>query len=322
MKAIRVHSFGDPSVLELEEVETPRPGRGEVLVRIAAIGVNYMDISQRIGRYGAQVPFIPGAEASGTVDALGEDARRVAVGDRVTYSGVPGAYAEFSVVPAELLIKLPDGMGFEQGAAFPLQGMTAHYLLHEYYHVADGTTVLIHAVAGGVGLLATQLAKHLGARVVGTTSSEAKASAAKDVGADDVILYTQMNFVEEALRLTNGKGVDLILDGVGKSTFPGDLEAVRVRGTVVIFGASSGPAEPIAPNSLQPRSLILGGGRLLNFIATREELERRANEVMNGMQAGWLKLKIYRVLPLAQASEAHRLLESRQTIGKLVLTTQ
>jgi NADPH:quinone reductase len=320
MKAIRVHSFGDPSVLQLDEVETPRPGRGEVLVRIKAIGINYMDIYARMGRYGATLPFIPGAEASGTVEELGQDVRGVAVGDRVAYTGVPAAYAEFSVAPAERLITLPEWMSFETGAAFPLQGMTAHYLAYEYYHIGPGTAVLIHAVAGGVGILAAQIAKHLGARVIGTTSSEQKASAAKEVGADDVILYTKTNFVDEAVRLTNGKGVDLILDGVGKSTFAGDLEAVRVRGTVVIFGSSSGPAEPIAPNSLQLRSLLLGGGRLLDFIATREELERRANDVMNAIRAGWLKLKIYRVLPLEQAKEAHRLLESRETIGKLVLT--
>jgi NADPH:quinone reductase len=251
---------------------------------------------------------------------LGQDVRGVAVGDRVAYTGVPAAYAEFSVAPAERLITLPEWMSFETGAAFPLQGMTAHYLAYEYYHIGPGTAVLIHAVAGGVGILAAQIAKHLGARVIGTTSSEQKASAAKEVGADDVILYTKTNFVDEAVRLTNGKGVDLILDGVGKSTFAGDLEAVRVRGTVVIFGSSSGPAEPIAPNSLQLRSLLLGGGRLLDFIATREELERRANDVMNAIRAGWLKLKIYRVLPLEQAKEAHRLLESRETIGKLVLT--
>jgi NADPH:quinone reductase len=320
MKAIRVHSFGDPSVLQLEEVETPRPGRGDVLVRIKAIGVNYMDVYARTGRYGAALPYIPGAEASGTVEALGQEVRGVAKGDRVAYTGIPAAYAEFSVVPAERLIALPDWMSFEVGAAFPLQGMTAHYLAHEYYHIAPGTAVLIHAVAGGVGLLAAQIAKHLGARVIGTTSSEQKASAAKEVGADDVILYTKTNFVEEAIRLTNGRGVDLILDGVGKSTFAGDLQAVRVRGTVVIFGSSSGPAEPIAPNSLQARSLLLGGGRLLDFIATREELERRAGDVMNAIHAGWLQVKISRVLPLAQASEAHRLLESRETIGKLVLT--
>lgn len=320
MKAIRVYSFGDPSVLKLEEVETPCAERGEVLVRIAAIGVNFMDIYQRVGRYGAQVPFIPGVEAAGTVEALGADVQGVAIGDRVAYTGVPGAYAEFSVAPVERLIGLPEWISFEQAAAFPLQGMTAHYLTHEYYRIGPGTVTLIHAVAGGVGLLATQMAKHFGARVIGTTSREEKAAAAKEVGADDIIFYTKVSFVDETMRLTQGKGVDLILDGVGRATFPGDLEAVRVRGTVIIFGSSSGPADPIAPNRLQTRSLILGGGRLLDFIATREELERRAGEVMNAIRDGSLKLKIYRVCPLEQASEAHRLLESRRTIGKMLLT--
>jgi NADPH:quinone reductase len=319
MKAIRVSKFGAPDVLVLEELERPRPGKGEALVRIAAAGVNYRDIYERTGRYGGEPPLTAGAEGSGTVEAIGEGVTEVRAGDRVAFTGLDGTYAEYIAAPADRLIPIPNSISFEEAAAFPLQGMTAHYLVHDFYHIREGTTLLVHAAAGGVGLLVTQLAKHLGARVIGTTSTPEKAAIAMGAGANSVILYTQTDFVEETKRLTNGTGVDLVLDGVGKTTFPGSLQAVRIRGTVVIYGSSSGPADPIAPNSLQTRSLMLGAGTLPNFIASREELLRRANDVMNGLREGWLKLRIDRTFPLTQAADAQRLLESRGTSGKLVL---
>jgi NADPH:quinone reductase len=320
MKAIRVAAFGGPEVLAQAEVGRPEPKAGEALVRIAASGVNYMDVGQRRGRPGQQVPYTPGGEASGTVEAVGDGVDAVKPGDRVMYAMVPGSYAEYAVVPAARLVAVPAEFDLVEAAALPLQGFTAHYLLHEFAKVGPGTTVLVHAAAGGVGLLLTQYATHLGAHVIGTTSSEAKAANAKAAGARDVILYTQTNFADEVKRITGGKGVDLILDAVGKTTFPGDLEAARIRGHIVVYGGASGQPDPIVPNSLSPRALTLSGAGLANFIATREDLLRRAAAVIAGVREGWLKLKIDRVLPLAQAADAHRALESRTTSGKLLLT--
>jgi len=320
MKAIRVTAFGGPEVLTLADVETPVAGNGEVLVRVAAAGLNYMDVGQRRGRPGQTVPYTPGGEASGTVEAVGAGVEGVKVGDRVAYAMVPGSYAEFVVVPASRLLALPADLDLVRAAALPLQGLTAHYLLHDFASVGPGTTVLVHAVAGGVGLLLTQYATHLGAHVIGTTSSAEKAEKAKAAGARDVILYTQTDFAAEVKRITGGKGADLILDAVGKTTFPGDLEAVSTRGHVVIYGAASGPAEPILPNSLTARALTVSGASLGNFIATREELLRRAADLFAGLREGWLKITVDHVLPLAQAAEAHRLIESRTTSGKLLLT--
>jgi NADPH2:quinone reductase len=320
MKAIRVTAFGGPEVLALADVERPVPGNGEVLVRVAAAGVNYMDVGQRRGRPGLTVPYTPGGEASGTIEEVGPGVDGVKAGDRVAYAMVPGSYAEFALVPASRVLAVPADLDLVLAAALPLQGLTAHYLLHEFVPVGKGTTVLVHAAAGGVGLLLTQYATHLGAHVIGTTSSAEKAEKAKKAGARDVILYTQTDFVAEVKRITGGKGADLILDAVGKTTFPGDLEAVRTRGHVVIYGAASGQADPISPNSLSARALTVSGASLLNFIATREELLRRATDVFAGLREGWLKLTIERVLPLAKAAEAHRLIESRTTSGKLLLT--
>jgi NADPH2:quinone reductase len=321
MKAIRVTAFGGPEVLTLADVERPEPKAGEVLVRLAAAGVNYMDVGQRRGRPGQEVPYTPGGEGAGTVEAVGAGVDSVKPGDRVAYAMSPGSYAEYTIVPAARLLAVPEELDLVQAAAVPLQGLTAHYLLHDFARVGEGTTVLVHAVAGGVGLLLTQYATHLGAHVIGTTSSAAKAAKAKAAGARDVIIYTETNFVDEVKRITGGKGVDLILDAVGKTTFPGDLEAVRTRGTIVIYGAASGQPDPIVPNTLSTRALTLSGGSLGNFIATREELLRRAADVFAGVREGWLKLSIERVIPLAQASEAHRLIESRTTSGKLLLKT-
>lgn len=321
MKAIKIQQHGGPEVLKLEEVETPKVGAGQALVRLKAIGVNFVDIYYRNGYYGEKLPFTPGFEGAGIIEAIGEGVTNVKVGDQVAFTGIFGAYAEAIVAPAERLIPIPPGFSFEQAAAFPLQGITAHYLVHEFHHIKSGDVVLIHAAAGGMGLLLVQWAKHLGARVIGTVSTEEKANAARNAGARDVILYTKQDFVSEVKRLTDGHGADFIIDGVAKSTFLQDLEAAALRGHIVVFGAASGPADPVSPNVLMVRSLTVSGGSLPNFIRTREELMMRANAVIAGIQEGWLKLKIDHVLPLAQAPEAHRLLENRQTIGKIVLKT-
>ena len=320
MKAIRATEFGGPKVLSLVDIPTPTPGAGDVLVRVAAAGVNYMDVGQRAGRRpGTTPPFIPGGEASGTVEAVGEGVTDLAPGDRVMFAMVPDTYAEFAVAPAARALRVPPEIELVEAGAIPLQGLTAHYLLHEFAPVGPGTIVLVHAVAGGMGLLLTQWATHLGAHVIGTTSTTAKAERAKAAGARDVILYTQSDFAEEVKRITGGRGADLILDAVGKSTFPGDLEAVRTRGHVVVYGAASGQIDPISPNALAPRALTVSGGSLFNFVATRDELVRRTTDVMTGIREGWLKLTIDRRMPLAQAADAHRALEARETSGKLLL---
>ncbi len=319
MKAIVVTEFGGPEILRVREVEVPAPGPGEVRIDVRNAGLNFIDIYERRGELSKRLPYTPGREASGTVESVGEGVITVKPGDRVAYLGAPCAYAEQITVPAENLFPIPDDLTFEQGAAFPLQGMTAHYLLHEYKKLAPGTIVLIHAAAGGMGLLLVQWAKHLGANVIGTTSTEGKARAAKEAGADHVILYTQQDFVEETKRLTNGHGADLIIDGGGKTTFAGNLEASAIRGHVVIYGAASGPADPIIPNFLSRKSLSVSGGMLNNYLLTPEERSRRSNDVLNANRDGWLKLRIDRVFPLEQAPEAQRRLETRQSIGKILL---
>ncbi len=319
MKTIQVERTGGPEVLQLEDVAPiEEPGPGQAVVRVVAAGVNFMDVAQRRGSYPRQVPFTPGAEGAGVVESVGEGVTDVKPGDHVAFTGVPGAYAEAVVADASRLIPLPDDFTFEMGAAFPLQGMTAHYLIHEFRKPKAGDFVLVHAAAGGVGGLVVQWARHLGATVIGTTSTEEKARTAREDGAEHVIVYTDEDFVAETKRITNGHGADLIIDGVGKSTFKGDLEAVAIRGHIVVFGASSGPADPISPNMLMGRSFSVSGGSLQNFIRTREELLRRANDVIEGIRQGWLKLHIT-VLPLEQVQQAHRLIESRKTQGKIVL---
>jgi NADPH:quinone reductase len=323
MKAIRVSAFGGPNVLTLTDIERPMPKAGEALVRVAAAGVNFMDIGQRAGRRaGTMLPFTPGGEASGIVESVGEGVTDVKPGDRVMYAmGPNGTYAEFVAVPAALLVSVPPDMDLVQAAAVPLQGFTAHYLLHDFRPIGPGSIVLVHAVAGGVGLLLTQIATHLGAHVIGTTSSPEKAAKAKAMGARDVIIYTETNFAAEVKTITGSKGVDLVLDAVGKTTFPGDLEAVRSRGQIVVYGAASGPVDPFSPNAaLSGRALTVSGASLANFISTRPEIETRAAFLMAGLREGWLKLSIEAILPLAKAAEAHTLLESRKTSGKLLLT--
>jgi NADPH:quinone reductase len=320
MKAIKISSYGDADVLKPTDTEPkPAPARGQVLVKIHAAGVNFVDIYQRRGTYPVKLPYIPGLEASGVVEALGEGVAGIRTGDRVAYNGHLGSYSEYTAIEAGRLVPLPKDLSFEQGAAFPLQGMTAHYLIHDFHKPKKGDTVLVHAAAGGVGLLLVQWAKHLGATVIGTVSTEEKAEAAKNAGADHVVLYTKQDFVSETQRITNGRGAELIIDGVGKSTFAGDLQAAAVHGHVVIFGAASGPADPMVPNSLMTRSISLSGGSLPNFTATREDLLRRGEEVLSAVQQGWLKLRIDHVIPLVEAQKAHRMLEGRQSIGKIVL---
>lgn len=320
MRAIKVSSYGDASVLKLSNAEpNPSAGRGQVLVKIHMAGLNFVDIYQREGRYAVGVPYIPGLEASGVVEAVGEGVTGFGRGDRVAYTGQIGSYSEYVAVDVDKLIKLPRGLSFEEGAAFPLQGMTAHYLIHEYRKLGPGDVVLVHAAAGGVGRLVVQWAKHLGATVIGTVSTDEKARVAREAGADHTILYTKQDFAAETKRLTNGRGAQLIVDGVAKSTFAGDLEAAAMFGHIVIFGAASGPADPISPNALMARSVSLSGGSLFHYAATREDVQRRSREVLKGMEEGWLKLRIDHIIPLAEAEKAHRLLEGRQSVGKIVL---
>ena len=320
MKAIMITVHGDADVLKLTDTgSVPKPGAGEALVKIHAAGVNFVDIYQRRGTYPLKLPFIPGLEAAGVVEAIGEKVSGFRPGDRVAYTGHIGSYSEYTTIAVSKLIPLPDGLSFTEGAAFPLQGMTAHYLLHEFRRVKPGDIVLVHAAAGGVGGLLVQWAKHFGAEVIGTVGTDEKSAAARDLGADHVIIYTRQDFVTETKRLTGGHGADLIIDGVGKSTFTADLEAVAAHGHVVIFGAASGPADPVVPNSLMTKSISVSGGSLSNFTAAGEELRRRSGDVLNAIGQGWLKLRIDRVLPLAEAEKAHRLLEGRQTMGKVVL---
>lgn len=321
MKAIRVERHGGPEVLELVDVAPlEAPGPGQAVVSVVAAGVNFLDVGQRRGTYPRPVPFTPGVEGAGVVESVGEGVRSVKPSDRVAFTGMPGAYAKAILADAERLIPLPDEFTFEQGAAFPLQGMTAHYLIHEFRRPGPGSFVLIHAAAGGMGGLLVQWAKRLGANVIGTVSTEAKARTARTSGADHVIVYTEQDFVVETKRITEGRGADLIIDGVGRTTFKGDLEAAAIRGHIVVFGAASGPADPISANALMPNALTVSGGSLQNYLRTPEELRRRANDVIAGIRAGWLKLNVDRLLPLAQAAHAHELLESRKTEGKLVLS--
>jgi NADPH2:quinone reductase len=319
MKGILVEKNGGPEVLHFKELSLEKPGPGQARIKLMAAGLNFIDIYQRRGTYPVQLPYTPGLEGSGVVEEIGPNVTSVKVGDRVAYTSQPGAYAEGSLVKADSLIPLPENFSFEQGAAFPLQGMTAHYLIHEFRKPQKGDTVLIHAAAGGMGLLLVQWAKHLGARVFGTVSTEEKAKAARDAGADEIIFYNKENFADATKRLTKDEGVQLIIDGVGKTTFAGNLEAAARRGTVVLFGSASGPADPISPNALQAKSLTVAGGSLGNYLLNRDELLYRANDVLNGIKEGWLKLRIDHVLPLAKAEEAHTLLETRKSIGKIIL---
>lgn len=317
--AFSLEGIGGAEVMKLREVALPPPGPGQALVRLHAAGVNFKDVGQRKGIYPVDFPYTLGQEGSGIVEQIGEGVSEVQVGDRVAFTEVPGSYSQANLVPAAKLILLPPNVDFIQGAAFPLQGMTAHYLLHDFHKIQAGETVLIHAAAGGMGLLLVQWAKHLGAKVLGTVSTEEKAKVAREAGADHVIIYTKEDFAAEVIRLTDGRGADYIIDGVGKSTFTKNLDAVALRGHITIYGAASGPADPLVPNTLMLKSITISGGTLRNFLLTRDELVTRANQVIEGIDAGWLKLRIDHVLPLKEAYKAHELLENRSTVGKVVL---
>ena len=316
MRAIQVQRHGGPEVLELMELPLPgRPGAGQVTVRVIAAGVNFMDVAQQRGTYPRGVPFIPGWEGSGIIETVGEGVSAFKAGDRVAFGYQPGTYAEAIHVDASKLVALPDDFTFEQGAAFLTQGLTAQYMIHEFRRLAAGEFVLVHAAAGGVGGLLVQWARHLGAVVIGTVSSEEKARVAHELGAQHVIVYTKEHFAAETRRITGGHGADLILDGVGRSTSQDNLAAVAVRGHIVIFGASSGPADPIPPYPLIQNSISLCGGSLLHL----NRFQERVREVVSGVREGWLKLSIGGVLPLEQAGKAHQLLEGRLSQGKFVL---
>jgi len=319
MKAIRVHELGGPEVLRYEEVPVPEPQPGQALVKIEAIGLNYIDCNFRIGAYKAALPFIPGMEAAGTVTATGPAVTDVRVGDRVVYAPHMGAYAEYAVVPSERLVRIPDGLDARSAAAALLQGMTAHYLATSTYPLKRGDSALVHAAAGGVGSLLIQIAKMRGAQVFGTVSTGEKAELARGVGADEVILYTDQDFEAEVMRLTNGKGVNVVYDSVGKTTFDQSLKCLAVRGVLALFGQSSGPVPPVDPLRLWKNSVFLTRPALADYTGTRAELLQRAGEVLGWVMSGKLQLRISQILPLQEAAEAHRLLQARKTTGKILL---
>jgi NADPH2:quinone reductase len=320
MKAIQFHSTGGPEVLQLSDLPIPEPGPGQVLLRIEATGVNFIEIYFRKGVYKAALPLIPGSEAAGTVEELGPGVTGFAAGDAVASTAVIGSYAEYALVPAAQLVKIPQGVTMEQAAAAMLQGMTAHYLAFSTYPLKAGNTALVHAGAGGVGLLLTQIATAQGARVITTVSTPAKAELSREAGASDVILYTKKDFEAEIKRLTGGKGVDVVYDSVGKTTFEGSLNSLRPRGLLVLFGASSGPVPPFDLVQLNSKgSLFITRPTLWHYIATRAELEWRSSEVLNRVAKGDLKLRTEFTYPLAEAAQAQIDMEERKTTGKILL---
>jgi NADPH2:quinone reductase len=320
MKAIQVQKTGGPEALTLVDLPVPKPKANEAVVKIAASGVNFIDVYFREGRYPAPLPFVDGQEAAGTVTEVGSDVTSIKVGDRVAYTGAIGAYAEFAAVPADRLVRVPDKVTDQQAAAAMLQGMTAHYLLNTTYPLKKGETALIHAAAGGVGLLLVQMAKNIGARVIATVGTEEKAKLAREAGADEVILYTQQDFEAETKRLTENKGIHVVYDGVGKSTFEKGLNVLRPRGYMVLFGGASGAVAPFDPIALsQKGSLFLTRPSLFHYIATRQELEQRSSDIFNLIIAGKLKLRVGHVYKLEEVQQAHRDLEGRKTTGKVLL---
>jgi NADPH2:quinone reductase len=320
MKAIQVKQTGGPEAMELVELPVPQPKANEAVVKLAASGVNFIDVYHREGRYKVPLPFVPGQEGAGVVTAVGADAESVKIGDRVAWSGLLGGYAEYAALPADRLVTIPVGISDQQAAAAMLQGMTAHYLAHDTYPLKRGETALVHAAAGGVGLLLVQMAHHIGARVLATVSTEEKANLARQAGADEIIFYTKSDFEVETKRLTDGKGVHVVYDSVGKTTFEKGLNILRPRGMMALFGGSSGAVPPFDPIVLaQKGSLFLTRPSLGNYIATREELLARSGAVFGMMAAGKLKVRIEHIYPLSEARQAHRDLEGRKTTGKLLL---
>ena len=320
MKAIRVHAAGGPEALTLDDIPAPSPKAGEALVKVDAAGLNYIDVYFRTGMYKAELPLTIGMEAGGVVTAVGSNVSEVKVGDKVAYTGVAGAYAEQAVVPSSKLVVLPAGVSTKQGAAAMLQGMTAHYLATSTYPLKHGDTCLVHAAAGGVGLLLCQIAKLRGARVIGTVSTDDKAKLAREAGADETIIYTRQDFEAEVKRMTNGKGVQVVYDAVGKTTWDKSLNSLAPRGLIALYGQSSGPIGQIDPQIFNAKgSLFLTRPSLGHYTATREELLQRSGEVLGWVRDGKLKLRMEFEFPLKDVAEAHRALESRKTTGKVLL---
>jgi NADPH2:quinone reductase len=320
MKVIRVHEIGGPGQLQLNETPIPEPQVGEVRVRVAAAGLNFIETYQRSGVYPVLLPFTPGAEFAGTVDVTGAGVTGFQVGDRVATANGSAGYAEYALVPAERLVQVPAAISLEQAAAVMLQGMTAHYLALSTYPLKPGDTALVHAAAGGVGHLLVQIARLRGARVIGTVSTEEKARLAREAGADEVILYSQQDFEAETKRLTGGQGVEVVYDGVGKTTFAKGLNCLKPRGFMVLYGGASGQVEPLNPQLLnQKGSLFLTRPTLGHYLLTRQELLWRAGDLFDWMEAGRLKVRIDRIFSLAEAASAHVYIEERQTKGKVLL---
>ena len=320
MKAIQVQKTGGPEALTFVDMPVPKPKPDEVIIKLSAAGVNFIDVYYREGRYPATFPVVIGQEGAGVVSEIGSDVKSIRPGQRVAYTGVLGSYAEYAAISAARVVPIPDGVTDQQAAAAMLQGMTAHYLVHSTYPLRRGETVLIHAAAGGVGLLLVQMARRIGARIIATVGTEEKADLARENGAHEVILYSDQDFQAETKRLTEGKGVDVVYDGVGKATFDKGLSVLRPRGYMVLFGGSSGPVPPLDPIVLlQKGSLFLTRPTLGNYIATREELEQRSGDVLGAVGSGELRLRIEHIYPLRDAAQAHRDLEGRKTTGKLLL---
>ena len=319
--AIRIHETGGPEVLKWEQAEAGEPGPGEARIRQEAAGLNFIDVYHRTGLYPQQLPFTPGVEGAGVVESIGPGVTNVAAGDRVAYAGPVGGYAEERLIPADRLVKLPDDISTEQAAAMMLQGMTAHMLLRSVHRVSEGERILIHAAAGGVGLIVCQWAKALGATVIGTVGSDEKAELARAHGCDHPIVYTRQDFVAEVERITGGRKLPVVYDSVGRDTFIRSLDCLAPRGLMVSFGNASGPVEPFSPLLLsQKGSLFLTRPTLFNYIAAREELERAANELFEVVQSGKVRIEVKQRFALKDAAEAHRLLEARKTTGSTVLT--
>lgn len=320
MKAIRVAHTGGPEVMELADVPVPQPKPAEALVKVRIAGVNSIDAQFRDGRLPMRVPFIPGQEGVGIVTEIGAQAKFVKTGDRVAWSGTLGSYAESVTAPEDHLVPVPAGIGDEQATAAMVQGLTAHYLVNDAHKLKPGETALIHAAAGGVGLLLVEMAHAIGARVIGTASSDEKAKLAREAGADEVIVFTKQDFEREVKQLTGGKGVDVVYDGVGKDTFEKNLNVMRLRGMLVLYGMSSGPVPPVDPAKLSEKgSLYMARTTLAHFTATREELLARTSALFGMISEGKLKINIAKKYPLAEAPQAHRDLESRKLTGKLLL---
>ena len=325
MRAISIQETGDPSVLKVREVEDPRVGPGQARIRVAAAGVNFADVVMRRGFIPSPLPMIPGVEGAGIVESVGDGVSSLSVGDRVAWApvmgdgAIVGSYAELECVAEDALIPVPDDVSLETAAAVMLQGLTAHYLVHDKKKIEPGTKVLIHAAAGGMGLLLCGWMKRLGAHVIGTTSTEKKAAFARQAGADEIILYNDEDFAVRALELTDGKGVDYVVDGVGKTTFSKNLECMASQGHICLYGMASGPPDPISPLLLLPKAVCVSGGMMTNFLRSREEVLRKGAEVFSAVEEGWLAPPQITTLPLEDAPRAHQMLEDRQSIGKLVL---